>query len=129
MANLLQAVTGGYVLEDGSFGVLELQFEQEDDKILDFSFAADLESMSALTMAITQLVANMLTQQQKGAEQRPPTTLGFRSIEVEPGNRMDESDAVTMKMTTTSGLALVFGLERRLAEQLLEGLQQSLTKH
>jgi hypothetical protein len=128
-ANLLQALTGGYVLEDGSFGVLELQFEQEDDKILDFSFAADLESMSALTMAITQLVANMLAQQQKSGQERPPTTLGFKSIDVEPGNRMDESDAVTLRMTTTSGLGLVFGLERRLAEELLEGLQKTLTKN
>ena len=71
----------------------------------------------------------MVQRQASGGAQRTATTLGFKSIEVEPGNRMDESDAVTKKMTTTSGLGLVFGLERRLAEELLEGLQNTLKKH
>ena len=40
--NLLHAINAGYVLEDGSFGILELQFEQGDN-IHDLRFAADME--------------------------------------------------------------------------------------
>src|SRR3569832_1503797 len=50
MPNLLQAVAGGFILEDGSFGSLELHCETGDDKIVTFPFAADLESMSALSL-------------------------------------------------------------------------------
>ena len=129
MPNLLQAVTGGSIIEDGSFGVLDLQVEQEDDKILDFSLGADLESLSALTMVITQLLSSMVQRQAAGGQQRPPTTLGFKSITVGPGNRLEESDAITLRLTTTSGVALVFGLERRLADELQEGLLLHLKKN
>jgi hypothetical protein len=85
--------------------------------------------MSALSLAITQLLGGMVQRQAAGGQQRTPTTLGFKSIEIEPGNRMDESDAVTMKMTTRSGLGLEFGLVRRLAEELLEGLQKNARRN
>jgi hypothetical protein len=80
-------------------------------------------------MAVTQLVANMQSLQEKSGAMRPPSTLGFKSIAVERGDRSDESDAVTLTMTTTSGLKLVFGLDRRLAEELQEGLMKSLPKN
>src|SRR3569623_1710837 len=119
MPKLLQAISGGYVLENGSFAVLELQLE-EDEKIIDLSFGADVESMSALAFAAAQLVSKMDTLHRKGDAPRPPTALGFKSITVEPGNSVDGSAAITLRLTTTSGQGLVFGLPRQLAEELQE---------
>src|SRR4051794_1289907 len=109
---LLQAIRDGSVLEGGRFAFLNLQLEAGGDEVVDFSFAADVESMAALGVVVSQLIA--MQRAQLAGSAHPPTTLGFRDIKVEPGRRLDQSDGVVLRMILTSGLELVFGLERPL---------------
>ena len=74
------------------------------------------------------MLFRMVSAQDRSAIMRTRTNLGFKEIAVLPGNRLDESDAVTLVMTTTTGLKLTFGLERLVAEELQQGLGRRCSK-
>jgi len=98
---------------DGSFAVLELQLEQ------DFYLGADMESLSAVA-ELCRSWLRIWIPFTKRETTSSPVYARFKSVTVEPGNRLDDSAAIRLRFTTTTGASLIFGLERRLAAELYE---------